>query len=103
MGQLLPVLGNSRCGLKPPDSSVPMPSLWGWERESIPELPPGKNHEHLTLSPGQCGFSRSSDLHLGCLRKMKSVLLVGWKRSSRNTVLVWPFTQVTSGPLSPPL
>lgn len=42
MGQLLPVLGNSRCGLKLPDSSLPMPSLWGWERDSIMELPPGK-------------------------------------------------------------
>lgn len=61
MGQLLPVLGNSRCGLKPPDTSVPMPSLWRWKGGRDLLVAFGESHGHLTLGPGPDGFPRSSD------------------------------------------
>lgn len=66
MGQLLPVLGNSRCGFKPLDSSVPMPSLWGVRRGKYYPVASRQSHGHLTFSPGQGGFS---------LCKMKNVPL----------------------------
>lgn len=53
MGQLLPVLGNSRCGLKPPNSSVPMPSFTG-EKHIL--VAPGESHRHLTFTLARVVF-----------------------------------------------
>jgi hypothetical protein len=50
MGQLLPVLGNSRCGLKLPDSSVRMPSLCVGEGKH-PLVASGDSHEPSNPQP----------------------------------------------------
>lgn len=64
MGQLLSVLGDSRCGFQPSDSSVPMPELF---------LGEGKDHlvasgdSDITPRLGENTLARTPDFHLSCL------------------------------------
>lgn len=61
MGQLLSVLGDSRCGFQPPDSSVPKPELFLGERKE-PLVASG--YSNLSPRLGEDALAMTPELHL---------------------------------------